>query len=167
MVKLSKGELRGLLSEVESSVSQKFEGELQKVNEELGVLRRASDEKRLHSVENAAKGPIQHTLKVFVYEDRAVVGWKMVNDEVFKNASGLWVEKQSIEIILEPDEEGKERKVEFSNYTRFDEIKRLNQREVKILGKEQLEDGSNQIIYRVQHPVKKDDELKIASPFVN
>lgn len=166
-VTLSKGELRGLLTEVEEKVEGKFEKKLADVDEELGILREASDEKRLFNVERAKKGPIQHTLDLFVYENRVVVGWKINKDEVFKNPSGIWVERQSIEIVLEPDAEGKERKVEFENYLRFDDIKRANLKNVKILGKETLEDGNGTIVYRVEHPVKKGEEIKISAPFVN
>lgn len=165
-VTLTKGDLRGLLTEVEEKVEGKFDKKLKDVTDELGILREASDEKRLFNVENAKKGKIQHTLDLFVYEDRVVVGWKMNKDEVFKNPSGIWVERQSIEIVLEADKEGDEKKIEFENYLRFDDIRRANRKNVKILGKEVLEDTGT-IIYRVEHPIKKGTDIKISAPFVN
>jgi len=167
-VTLTRGDLRGLLDEVKDDVTKEFEGKLKDVNEELGILREASDEKRLFNVTKSKKGAIQHTVDLFVYEDRVVLGWKVNKDEVFKNPSnGVWTERQIVEIVLEADAEGNEKKVEFANYLRFDDIKRANRKKVKILGKEVLEDESGTIVYRVQHPVNKDKEIRVAAPFVN
>lgn len=167
VVTVTKGGLREMLGDIEKDVTEKvrseFSKEMQEQKETIALLIDSADEKRLFNAKSRLVGPLTHTLRISTYNDKAIVGWRVVKDVVQKNPqNGTYIEQQSVEIILEDDS-----KVEFESYLRFDDVKRASQHEVKILGKEDIMDGSGQLIYRVEHPLKKGEELKIASPFVN
>lgn len=98
IVKISKGDLRNLLSDVE----QEFEKKLEERDKKIAILTEASDITRLSKViaGKEGTGPRQHTMKVGTYNDLVIVGWEQVMDVVEKQ-NNIWIEKQIQRIILE------------------------------------------------------------------
>ena len=96
VVKMSKGELRDIVSGVE----KKFEKELKKRDDDIAILREASDMTRLSKVLSGREGPRKTTMKIGTRDSLAIVAWEQVMDVVEKQ-NNIWIEKQIQRIFLE------------------------------------------------------------------
>lgn len=103
-VPIKKGDLRALVSG------------LQKAQSDIEMLKGVSDKARLANWESKNKGKLIRHANVTTWEDKVVLGWKMVKDEVFMR-NGVLHEKQVIRLYIE-SESGKPEQVDV-NYLDF------------------------------------------------
>lgn len=96
---VKKDVLEDLLAEVQSLRS--------KVEKQNDMITAVADKGRLAKYNERDRKPIERVVRVNTYEFegvlRKVVGWAMITDQVFKNSNGVYVENQTVRIILDND----------------------------------------------------------------
>ncbi len=123
---------------------------------ELKVLREVADKSRLHWFEEKTKGVKIRTVKLTTFKGLVILGWRMVVDEVFQDANGVWQEKQILEIHLEDGTKAS------LNYIDF--VRRTEKITAEIISKEiNEEQGTETLKVRT----KTGKEYKIGTQFVN
>ena len=64
----------------------------------IEMLKEVSDKSRLAVWDDKHKTKGLTIVKVSTYDDKVVLGWETVVNEVFKNGNGVWIEKQIIKL---------------------------------------------------------------------
>lgn len=95
-------EVRGLISELRDS----FTEDLKKRDDIIGDLVKAADQGRLSKVRSQKEGPIVRQVHITLSQDRErmVVGWKTIEDKVYKDVvKGLYHEIQVMRVFFDDD----------------------------------------------------------------
>ena len=137
---------------------------LDKLIAKVEMLEAVADKGRVFNYKNkrATKKPM--TIKLSVYEDKYLIGWRNAKDIIkYHPMTGVPVgEEQQMEIIL-LDKEGKTTKEMINSYTRFSDIKYEERVDCEVLSKSEDFDGNWN--YEVKLP--SGQTIKLASQFVN
>ena len=95
--------------EVDAEVLEKLLNRVEKVEEDNKVLREAADQGRLSRIEQLrAAGKLVKSAKVNFLNNKAVVGWHKVKDDVYFDQEGRLHETQVVRVFYEGDDKGEE-----------------------------------------------------------
>ncbi len=95
-ITVSKDKLDAILQN--SETLQKTVAEQQKT---IDMLMATADKSRLANYQERNGRPITHVYRVRIFKGKVVIGWKMVEDVMEKDANGRWIERQTVEIYTE------------------------------------------------------------------
>jgi hypothetical protein len=142
---------------------------LKELVNKIGILERAVPAAGLaYAMGTAEKKPIIRRVNLNVYrdlekqEERVILGWRTVIDEVFTTSQGFQHEKQIIRLFLEDDNGAMSEKGIDMDYTDF--IRRLKKQPAEIMTTTTTEDGKT--MFKVRR-VPDGKEYTIDKTFVN
>lgn len=138
-----------------------LKGMLDRLASMENLINATADKSRLQKFNDKNRKVIQHVVRILTYplegKDMRVLGWsKLVVDQVYKNESGAWVEKQLMEVILEG---GKKMQITYVDF-----VKNTGSINATIKKRINDEESGNLILNVVDDEGK---EWNIASTFVN
>lgn len=137
-VEVKKEVLESLLSKVEALEKKDEENQKQ-----LKMLYSVADKGRLFNYENASATKKPQKIKLSVFDDKIITGWRTVKDRLIKNpTTGLTVgEEQEYEILL-LGKDDVTTKATISSYQRFSDVRYAERIECDVLGKKEDFNGN-------------------------
>lgn len=79
---------------------------LASLEEKQGLLMQVQDKDKIQKIEDLRRsGKLVKSVKVRKYNGKYIIGWKTVQDEVYKDENGRLIEKQTLKIFFEDDTE--------------------------------------------------------------
>jgi hypothetical protein len=152
---------------VEKDALAKILEKVEKQDKTIEMLKFTADKGRIQQWEEKNIGKLIKIIKLSVLEDRIILGWKMIKNDVFLNKStGVLHEDQQVRVYFERDAEGEYDEENEENYRDLDYLNFI--RQPKKIEAEVIEEGKNregQVYFTVQLPDGK--KLKISELFVN
>lgn len=117
-------------------------------DETISMLTQVADKARLENFDSKKKKDIGSIVKISTFGGKVVTAWRSVMDEVYKDATGVWHEKQVYEITTE---DGETYTMDLVDFTR--NVKKIEVR-VLLRGKRLVSD----------EPEIYEEEFKIVTP---
>ena len=90
---------------VKKSALDKVLDTIEAQGKEIEMLKDIADKSRLATWEDKHRVKGLTVVKISTYDDKVILGWETVVNEVFKNANGNWIEKQIIKLHFSDDTE--------------------------------------------------------------
>jgi hypothetical protein len=150
VVEVKKEVLEKLLERVDS---------LEKRNE---ILTEAADKGRLSRVEQLRnQGKLVKSVFINTYNEKIIVGWKKIKDDVYKDQEGRLHEDQVVGLIFEgEDEVGTE--LDIRSFVRL-----LVKIPAEVIEESKDRDGNTNFVVIIKDGKNKGKQLKIDSKFIN
>lgn len=105
---------------VDKSILEKLLSRVDRLEEDNEILRGAADKGRLSRIESLrAQGKLVKTAKVNFLDNKAVVGWSKVKDDVYFDSEGKLHETQIVKVYLDgKDGEKETRELDYRTFSR-------------------------------------------------
>lgn len=170
-VPVEKKMLQDILKRVEGTEEELKETKklLEEKDEEIDMLKQVADVGRMAQWEDKHRGSILNTVKLGLYDGRAIIGWdKMQKNDVKVLANGNVVVNQTTRLLLlgDTDKDGKRGKPieKVIDYADFSTSTTMEECEVIKKVREETEDGEV-LMYKIRR--KDGQELIISPTFLN
>lgn len=100
---------------------EKFQKSIDDLKSKTEFLESVADRKQVANWYARHKEKLPVHVRLRTIRGKVIVGWKTVIDEVYKDASGRWVENQQIELAYE---DGEAETMSYANFSRtYDAVK--------------------------------------------
>jgi hypothetical protein len=140
------------------STNEALTKKMEEQQKTIDMLLATADKARIARYQDQNQSPVIRTMKLRTFKGKVVVGWRMVKDEMYKDANGVFHERQIVEIVTEDGETAE---------LPYLESEKLPKIVCNVKGKlTQLDDsGVEHVVYTLLTPEGK--EYKIDHTFVN
>lgn len=130
-------------------------------DDKIAVLEAVADKGRMYAHESKNRKALVHVVKLTTIEDKIIVSWRSVVDEVYKDGRGEWHEKQIQEFT---DEDGKKYTLDM-----FDLGRKIVKIEADVLARRKVLDDFDTGIEKYEYDVQTRDGRKftLSETFIN
>lgn len=143
---------------IEKSALEKVLSRLDKLESDNQILREVADKNRLTRVEDMrAQGKLVKKVNLNTYENKIIIGWKKIKDDVYIDSQGRLHEDQVVGLFFRGDKEPS-REIDIRSFARL-----IVKVPVEVI--EEGKDKEGNINFTVQ--LSDGDTLKIDSKFIN
>lgn len=117
--------------------------EWQKVQDQLKMLYEVADKGRVFNYENSRSDKPASKVKLSLFGNGIIVGWRTVKDELIKHpTTGLTVGEEQVYELLILDKEGNTTKATLSGYPAFSNARYNDRIEAEVVSKKESLDGT-------------------------
>ena len=144
--------------EVEEDALKSILAKQEKMENEISILRQASDKTRLSRVEELrSQGKLIKKVKLNVYDGKVIIGWRKIKDDVYMDHEGRLHEDQIIGIIYEGEKDIC-KELDLRAFTRL-----VTKIDVEVLEESKDRDGNTNLLVQTSDG----REIKIDINFIN
>lgn len=138
---------------------------IKELTDRLEIVESASDRGRMEGILSRRRKAPTPVVLVSYFDDKPVMAWEMVLDEVYQDSGGTWNEKQVVEIHMQ---DGSAKKL---SYIDFQRLLKKKQAEIVTRTPKEEEDVETGVVFRTEtftvKVLETSEVLELSGSFIN